>query len=47
MGQLMNNDSLYNHLDSVSVNLDRLLIDFKEHPKRYVHFSIFGRKDKN
>lgn len=47
MGQLMNNDSLYNHLDSVSVNLDRLLIDFKEHPKRYVHFSIFGRKDKD
>tara|TARA_R110001592_G_scaffold5171_1_gene28639 strand:- start:2626 stop:3543 length:918 start_codon:yes stop_codon:yes gene_type:complete len=47
MGQLMNNDSLYNHLDSVSINLDRLLIDFKEHPKRYVHFSIFGRKDKN
>jgi phospholipid/cholesterol/gamma-HCH transport system substrate-binding protein len=47
MGQLMNNDSLYNHLDSVSVNLDRLLIDFKEHPKRYVHFSVFGRKDKD
>jgi phospholipid/cholesterol/gamma-HCH transport system substrate-binding protein len=47
MGQLMNNDSLYNHLDSVSINLDRLLIDFKENPKRYVHFSIFGRKDKD
>lgn len=47
MGQLVNNDSLYNHLDSVSVNLDRLLIDFKEHPKRYVHFSVFGRKDKD
>jgi phospholipid/cholesterol/gamma-HCH transport system substrate-binding protein len=25
---------------------DKLLIDLKEHPKRYVHFSIFGKKDK-
>jgi phospholipid/cholesterol/gamma-HCH transport system substrate-binding protein len=25
---------------------DQLLIDFKQHPKRYVHFSVFGKKDK-
>jgi len=25
---------------------NELLIDLKSHPKRYVHFSIFGRKDK-
>lgn len=46
MGQLINNDSLYNSLDSVSRDMDRLLIDMRENPKRYVHFSIFGRKDK-
>lgn len=46
MAQLMNNDSLYNSLDSASKNLDRLMIDLRENPKRYVHFSIFGRKDK-
>lgn len=46
MGKLVNNDSLYNNLNSVSQNLDSLLIDLKEHPKRYVHFSIFGKKDK-
>ena len=28
-------------------NLDLLLIDFKENPKRYVHFSVFGKKDKS
>ena len=27
--------------------LDALLSDLKEHPKRYVHFSIFGRKEKS
>ena len=25
---------------------DSLMIDLKQHPKRYVHFSVFGRKDK-
>ena len=27
-------------------NADSLLINVREHPKRYVHFSVFGRKDK-
>jgi len=47
LGQLAVNDSLYNKLVDVSVNLDLLLRDLREHPKRYVHFSIFGKKDKN
>jgi phospholipid/cholesterol/gamma-HCH transport system substrate-binding protein len=34
--------TLYGHIDQTIVNLDRLLIDFKNHPSRYVHFSIFG-----
>ena len=46
MGQLINNDSLYNNLEAVSRDMDSLMIDLKENPKHYVHFSIFGRRDK-
>jgi phospholipid/cholesterol/gamma-HCH transport system substrate-binding protein len=46
MGKLLKNDSLYNNLNKASANLEELLKDLNEHPKRYVHFSIFGRKDK-
>lgn len=46
LGQLATNDSLYKHLDAASRDMDLLLIDLRENPKRYVHFSIFGRKDK-
>lgn len=46
LGMLVNNDSLYNHLDIASKDLDRLLVDLKEHPKRYVHVSVFGKSDK-
>ena len=46
MGQLINNDSLYHNLEAVTKDMDLLLIEVKEHPKRFVHFSIFGRKDK-
>jgi|TARA_Y100000385_G_scaffold289155_1_gene357744 phospholipid/cholesterol/gamma-HCH transport system substrate-binding protein len=47
MGKLVNNDSLYLYLESASKDLDLLLIDFKENPKRYVHFSVFGKKEKS
>lgn len=46
MGRLVNNDSLYIRLEAASRDLDKLLVDLKEHPNRYVHFSLFGRKDK-
>lgn len=46
LGQLAQNRALYDQMDSVSKNLDALLIELKEHPKRFVHFSIFGKKDK-
>jgi phospholipid/cholesterol/gamma-HCH transport system substrate-binding protein len=46
MGKLIKNDSLYNSLNRSSEGLDKLLKDLKENPKRYVHFSIFGRKSK-
>ena len=44
--QLLTNDSLYNNLNQTMQDLDKLLIDFREQPKRYVHFSLFGRKEK-
>ena len=46
IGQLMNNDSLYVNMTSATKELDRLLEDMRENPHRYVHFSVFGRKDK-
>ncbi len=42
IGSLVKNDSLYNNLEDLSHNLDLLLIDVKENPKRYAHFSIWG-----
>jgi phospholipid/cholesterol/gamma-HCH transport system substrate-binding protein len=45
-GKLVTNDSMYNNLNSALFSLDSLLIDVKAHPKRYVHFSLFGKKDK-
>ncbi len=44
LGMLINNDTLYNNLKKASENLDILLKDLREHPKRYVHFSLFGGK---
>ncbi len=46
IGLLATNDSLYNNLVSASGNLSTLLEDMNAHPKRYVHFSVFGKKDK-
>lgn len=46
LGLLMNDPSLYNNLNSTMRNADSLVIDLRQHPKRYVHFSIFGKKDK-
>lgn len=44
LGKLLNDDELYHNLEDASKSLDNLIIDVKENPKRYVHFSIFGRK---
>jgi phospholipid/cholesterol/gamma-HCH transport system substrate-binding protein len=46
VGLLINDKSLYQKLDNSAKDLDLLLIDVKKNPKRYVHFSVFGRKDK-
>ena len=46
LGLLMRDQSLYNNLTATAASADSLLTDLKAHPKRYVHFSIFGKKDK-
>jgi len=46
LGLLMRDASLYNNLNATMASADSLLIDLKAHPKRYVHFSVFGKKDK-
>ena len=46
MGKLVNDSALYMHLDSTAYHLYELMKDLKAHPKRYVHFSVFGKKDK-
>lgn len=46
LGLLMNDASLYNNLNTTMRSADTLLVNLREHPKRYVHFSIFGKKDK-
>lgn len=45
-GQLISNDTLYSNLSNSLESLNILLTDVKANPKRYVHFSIFGKKGK-
>ena len=45
LGQLIQSDSLYQQLNASTAALEALLNDLKAHPKRYVHFSLFGRKE--
>jgi len=47
LGKLAKNDSLYNNLNKSSEDLDKLLKDLRINPERYIHFSVFGKKDKN
>lgn len=44
IGKLVNDEQLYLNLDQTSKDLDELLKDLKSNPKRYVHFSVFGKK---
>lgn len=46
LGLLMNDPGLYNNLNRTLSDADSLVTNLKAHPKRYVHFSLFGRKDK-
>lgn len=44
LGQLLHNDTLYQNLENSSRQLELLLQDFREHPDRYIHISVFGNK---
>ena len=44
IGKLINEDEVYNNLNSSIESLNNLIIDIKENPKKYIHFSVFGRK---
>lgn len=41
MGLLLNDRALYDNLNSTADNASKLLLDLKQNPKRYVHFSVF------
>ena len=45
VGQLFTDPKLYEELTVTGENLALLLADLKEHPQRYVHFSLFGRSE--
>ena len=44
IGKLINDENLYKNLEAASKELEELLRDLKENPKRYVHLSVFGKK---
>lgn len=46
LGLLLNDKELYYNLNKTMVSADTLLTNLRQHPKRYVHFSLFGKKDK-
>ncbi|MBP7496710.1 MAG: MCE family protein [Bacteroidales bacterium] len=46
LGMLINKDSVYRELEASSNQLNLLLEDMRLHPRRYVHFSVFGKSDK-
>lgn len=46
LGKLLKDEKMYTNLTNASKELEELLREMKEHPKRFVHFSLFGKKDK-
>ena len=47
LNRLLKDDELYNNMTKTMEDLDLLFVDMRENPKRYVHFSVFGKKDKS
>jgi len=46
MGKLLQDEQLYVNLEGTARQMELLLEDFRLQPKRYVHFSLFGKKNK-
>lgn len=47
LGKLTSDTQLYANVNATTASLEKLLTDLRQNPKRYVHFSLFGRKEKN
>jgi phospholipid/cholesterol/gamma-HCH transport system substrate-binding protein len=47
VGKLLHNDTIFNNLATATANLDSLFVDIKARPSRYVHVSLFGKKNKD
>lgn len=47
IGKLLKDEEMYNNLEGATQQLEQLLQDFRLNPKRYVHFSLFGKKNKD
>lgn len=47
LGSLIYDNSLYSNINTTVQSADSLLVDLKANPRRYVHFSLFGGKDKS
>ncbi|GAA0760058.1 MlaD family protein [Psychroflexus lacisalsi] len=46
LGKLLNDDQLYQNVENATKEMEELMRDLKLNPKRYVHFSVFGKKNK-
>ncbi|GAB4048056.1 MlaD family protein [Spirosoma litoris] len=46
LGKLTSDEALYSNVNKTAASLEKLLTDLREHPKRYVQFSVFGKKEK-
>lgn len=46
LSALLNDRTLYDNLNSTIAHADSLMVNLRENPKRYVHFSVFGKKNK-
>ena len=46
VGKLLKDEKLYENLEGASKELEKLLEDVRLNPKRYVHVSVFGKKQK-
>jgi phospholipid/cholesterol/gamma-HCH transport system substrate-binding protein len=46
IGLLLHDPQLYQNLTATMRDVDSLLVDFKQHPRRYINVSVFGKKDK-
>ena len=43
-GKLLKSEELYNQMNLLIKDIDKLMVDIRQQPKRYVHFSVFGGK---